>query len=406
MPPSGETFAYGDLGDLFGTNLISNVIASGLESVRDALAPEAKACLLEWSHSVREIAVWGKGGGGIAIATFDPRALKTPVSTCIERLGGPPPGTTKNSGQTYDFGDEILVLLPDMALFGTRSLVEMSLAGDTRSQWPAQLVLQPEQQFAFMGNEKDRLEIGGSLSVSEDHFTARSDIAFKNPDEAQELADVAAPDELKRKLLDTSPQLQSLAPLLSESWHVERHGNKVSFDFTLKGSPSTLTYNLGIVSALGAYGTRQYLTNSKTAEARATVGRIAKDMAAYVYRENMSDEWLHAKAQPGNSATRIKRLISLPPVPADFELIRAKKYQSTSADWAKWAPIKFELESPQRYQFRVEAAKDGLSAEIIAEGDLDGNGIKSRFSIKMKLDPKSENTITMDPQFYEQSPEE
>jgi hypothetical protein len=71
-------------------------------------------------------------------------------------------------------------------------------------------------------------------------------------------------------LLETSLELQTLVPLLSESWHVKQQGNEVSFDFTLKGSQATIAQNLGIVAAIGASAARRYITNSKTMEARST----------------------------------------------------------------------------------------------------------------------------------------
>jgi hypothetical protein len=47
------------------------------------------------------------------------------------------------------------------------------------------------------------------------------------------------------------------------------------------------------------------------------------------------------------------------------------------------------MDVPQYYQYEVVAAKDGKSAEVIARGDLDGNGKQSRLSLKLTLDAKT-----------------
>ena len=60
-----------------------------------------------------------------------------------------------------------------------------------------------------------------------------------------------------------------------------------------------------------------------------------------------------------------------------------------SDDWKAWAPIHFAFTEPQYFQYEVVAAKDGKSAEIIARGDLNGDGKSSLYRIKIELDPKT-----------------
>ncbi len=87
-------------------------------------------------------------------------------------------------------------------------------------------------------------------------------------------------------------------------------------------------------------------------------------------------------------ASELERLTSLPPVPRRFEQVKGKSYQSTPSDWAAWRLIGFSLGGPQRYQYRVEADRDGKSARIIAEGDVDGDGTRSRFSKSVEKRPR------------------
>src|SRR5262252_7760566 len=45
---------------------------------------------------------------------------------------------------------------------------------------------------------------------------------------------------------------------------------------------------VGILAVLAIYGVRKYLANAKTAEARNSIGQIAKDAAAHYEQESMA----------------------------------------------------------------------------------------------------------------------
>jgi hypothetical protein len=81
------------------------------------------------------------------------------------------------------------------------------------------------------------------------------------------------------------------------------------------------------------------------------------------------------------------------------------KYASTPADWQAWAPIQFTMDAPQYYQYEVKAAKDGMSAEVVAHGDLDGDGKVSTFRLGLKIDPKTRDLL-IEPSIDEQDPTE
>jgi hypothetical protein len=88
---------------------------------------------------------------------------------------------------------------------------------------------------------------------------------------------------------------------------------------------------------------------------------------------------------PSTVQTTRSKLVSFPPVPRTIP--KGTKYQSSPADWKPWEPIKFEMDGPQYYQYEVRAARDGLSADIFARGDLDGNGKTSEFRIHVRIEP-------------------
>jgi hypothetical protein len=64
------------------------------------------------------------------------------------------------------------------------------------------------------------------------------------------------------------------------------------------------------------------------------------------------------------------------------------------------------MDMPQYYQYEVKAAKNGESAEILAHGDLDGDGQTSLFKVAMHVDRKNGNVLVVDPNVAETDPDE
>lgn len=142
---------------------------------------------------------------------------------------------------------------------------------------------------------------------------------------------------------------------------------------------------LGTMAALGIYGVRRYLAAAKTAEAKNTVGAIARAAVAAHERETLlGDKTVHRLC---DSATPVPAL-----VPA------AKKYQPSTAAGADfhggtatagWKCLRFELSMPMYYQYHYQHGSGWVAPsnapgesgfEAAAKGDLDGNGIHSTFS--------------------------
>jgi hypothetical protein len=138
---------------------------------------------------------------------------------------------------------------------------------------------------------------------------------------------------------------------------------------------------------------------AKTAEAKNTVTHIAKALMAWWDAED--------KAGPARAKNAKKKLFSLPAVPKTVP--RGQKYQSSSADWTPWSKIHFEMSSPQYFQYEVRAAKDGESAEVIAHGDLDGDGKTSTFKVMLRVQrgaSSADDRLVATPEITEQDPEE
>jgi type IV pilus assembly protein PilA len=158
----------------------------------------------------------------------------------------------------------------------------------------------------------------------------------------------------------------------------------------------------GILATLAIYGTRKYIANAKTAEARNALAAIGRDAVAAYERE-----------QGGATPHRLCPSASRP-VPVSVASVTARKYQSSPAEWqvdaashAGFACLAFEMDRPQYYQYSYAAhgrgaAGDGI--EATATGDLDGNGTTSLFTLTGKVG--ADGALVIAPSLVERDPTE
>jgi type IV pilus assembly protein PilA len=166
---------------------------------------------------------------------------------------------------------------------------------------------------------------------------------------------------------------------------------------------------IGILSVLAIYGVRKYLANAKTAEARNSLGQIAKDAATAVEREKGTNSMLSA----GGVSTLMRSFCDTSTkVPTLAATIAGQKYQSQATDWKSgtasvgWACLKFSMEEPQYYQYYYSAAStDSLAGGFVAfaYGDLNGDLATSTFSVTGSA---QNGSIAISPNIQETNPEE
>jgi hypothetical protein len=161
-----------------------------------------------------------------------------------------------------------------------------------------------------------------------------------------------------------------------------------------------------ILSAIGMFGLARYVKHGKTAEARESVTRLAGGAAEYY---NRSDATQPAGAAPqAVHAMRHFPPSSRAPVPEDPLSVRGKKYQSNTADWAgsPWRELGFSIVQPQCYQYSFEASGSGGNARatVIAQGDLDGDGTRSKYSLT--IIPDENLTAVVAKEIVREDPEE
>src|SRR5580658_2457411 len=87
---------------------------------------------------------------------------------------------------------------------------------------------------------------------------------------------------------------------------------------------------VGILSVLAIYGVRKYVANAKTAEARNSLGQIAKDAAAAVEREKGSNSLVGF----GSTSALMRAFCSSSTMVPSGGAPKGQKYQSQASDWS------------------------------------------------------------------------
>ena len=167
---------------------------------------------------------------------------------------------------------------------------------------------------------------------------------------------------------------------------------------------------IGILAVLAIYGVRKYIANAKTAEARNSLGQIAKDAATAAEREKGTT----AIIAPGSTSSLFRAFCTSAgaTVPTAVTMVQAQKYQSQVSDWNSgsliggWQCLKFSLEEPQYYMYSyVSGNTSAISGSFQADayGDLNGNGVTSDFTI---VGSATSGGIAISPNIQEVNPEE
>lgn len=129
-------------------------------------------------------------------------------------------------------------------------------------------------------------------------------------------------------------------------------------------------FGLSTCSALAVRGTRRYLSDAKTSEAKNTLRAISTGIVACMTGDG-------PPAQPNQLVGEATSLNGLPPsAPAVPSTVpRGTKYVSRASEWS--APAfrcaKFSLGMPQYFQYEWEQVSPTIGV-IHARGDLDGDG--------------------------------
>ena len=180
---------------------------------------------------------------------------------------------------------------------------------------------------------------------------------------------------------------------------------------------------IGVLASLAIYGVQRYVANSKSAEARMMLGRMAKDQLSVYEGESMTGGIL-AKGTSRASGNFLctSPAASVPAAPAN---IKGQKYQPDASEWKTgdvdtnegWVCLGFSVTTPIYFMYDFESTgvtastpitAAGATVNFIANGDLDGDTVLSTFQLDSQTVLHSDKTIQLQiaPAITETDPEE
>ena len=123
---------------------------------------------------------------------------------------------------------------------------------------------------------------------------------------------------------------------------------------------------------------RRYVMASRTAEAKNTIGAIARSLMAAAEREEVDKQ---GRLLPHRFPVSGPKTLSKVPA-GTAEMI-------PDSVWAQpgWKAIKFRIDHPSRYSYSFTTSSNGRKAIIVAEGDLNGDHKLSRFEMTVEMMP-------------------
>ena len=145
---------------------------------------------------------------------------------------------------------------------------------------------------------------------------------------------------------------------------------------------------IGILATLAIYGVKKYLTNSKTGEAKANLGRLAKDAISAYEKEGMASSLLAAGASTPSVHQLCRSTANVQPAGVP----KGERIQPNPTRWVEsdangpigWSCLRFTINSPIYYQYNYVATNptDQTNGSFVASasGDLDGDGTASTWT--------------------------
>jgi len=386
--PKPSVVLYADLGGFLHTELGSGTVPAVLSISGAKLSNDQQRCLQGITQSVKDaLLATGDGEGdddAIVVIRYDDKAFD--IGPCLVASNAHDvqlPGATR----AFAVDDGALALVPGAFVAGTLPAVKAALGAHPQTVLPSTVKLGPDEYVSLSARFDTTTTVHGTLSESSKHFR----LALEGDTSAEDAGQIEQQFKSIQQngtIPGLDAQAAQLVAKLMQSFTLTRSGGHLAGAFDLSEPPQDQARDLGMLAALSVYGVKKYLVATKTAEARAAIAAIAKNYTGYL-SENAN--------KPGAKL----KLVSFPAVPK--KIPSGEKYQSTAGEWKAWEPLRFSFPGPQYYQYEVRAAKDGKSADIIARGDLNGDGKNSEFRLHLAL---NKDQLTIGPDLEEHDPEE
>lgn len=376
---------YADLGGLLHTELGNAIVPAALSIAGTSLTTEQQRCIEGATANVKDgVLAANANDDAIMVLRYDDQAFD--VAPCFI-AGSGKPMQLEGAARAFSAGEGIVALVPGALIAGEKEQVKAALATHKPAVLPPDIKLGQDEYLVWSGKFDAQTSAHGSLLETSKRFRIALDADVPAAD-----AEEAERDFKGIKESGTLPGMDAesakvFAGLL-KSFTLTRAGGHLSGAFELNEPVQDQARDIGTVASLATYGVRKYMQNAKIAEARIATLQIAKSYAGYLGE---------SASKPGAKL----KLVSFPAVPK--KIPSGAKYQTQPSEWKAWEPLHFAFTDPQYYQYEVRAAKDGKSADIIARGDLNGDGKSSEFRLHLALDKEQ---LTIDPELEEHDAEE
>lgn len=133
---------------------------------------------------------------------------------------------------------------------------------------------------------------------------------------------------------------------------------------------------IGILASIAIPAFTRYMRRSRTSEALSNIRKIYDGEIAYYQIDHVLEN--------GNVVP--SQFVEAGPTPETLPGV-----SKVMGDWSspQWEAIKFAVDSPVLYMYEVESQGTGRDALFfaVAQGDIDGDQVTSRFSRKFHFDP-------------------
>lgn len=369
--------------------------------------------LLEWSRQCgidvagsmgEAVVAWADSGPLIALRL---KVNEAKATDCALQISGGPDKALTVAGRpgARVSEDMVFVARNGVALIGTKAGVEGASARMDSPPAARAAILEklPLGQSmilsaAISGWMAGDLEVNGTFQLASKKLVIDLDVVAPSPEEASEAASrlKARVDQVGGAMISESaasarkggkPEHLAAETIrkLVESIAVRSDVRHVRVGMGLEGEPLEIVSGFGSLTAVAVFGARRYLASAKTAEAKNTVGAIARALAAKVQADLEAE-----RKKKGGKPSRVKFPPSAPPtpptVPSGIKVVPAADAWSQPT----WKAIGFRMDSPVYYSYEIEVSKDGKTAVVRARGDLDGDAEQSFFEIPLTITPEGE----------------
>ena len=376
VAPDAPVSAYIDLAALGQTALWKSIVPKLLDSATKDVAPADRACIVATLAAAREAAFGDVNQGMVAVIRLDP--TQTEPQACFQaRVPDAKKAVVPGANDAFELGEGLIAFEKGFVHIGDHDSVVAALAQKS-APWPSALSLADGEQAAF-ALKGDLVDGHGSLVASPSLFQIAFDGKAKDEKTAQSL-------EAEARSLKNDGGRNPIAAMLGQHVEFSRTGTDVKLGFALKEPVEQQTTDLARVVDLAEAMLNDYLGATKLVEVQEGLKTVVR---AYVTDFDREDSKVpQAK----------KKLASYPAVPK--EVPKGTSATLSAADWKPWNKLQVVMPT-SRYQYEIKAAKDGLSAEIIARGDLNGDGKTSLFRIQLKV---VDGKLGIDPNVEEVAP--